>query len=59
MAYYKLKKDKRGEYYWVLIAGNGEPVAKSSEAYSSKQGAMRSIEWNQQNGSTEKVVEEE
>jgi uncharacterized protein YegP (UPF0339 family) len=33
----------RSEYYWILIAKNGKTIAKSSETYKRKRGAVRSI----------------
>ncbi len=36
-------KDKKGEFRFVLKAGNGEVIAMS-EGYSSKAGAMNGIE---------------
>lgn len=49
MAKYQLKKDAAGYYFWILKSSNGETVAKSSEAYSSKQGAETSIGWTRIN----------
>jgi hypothetical protein len=31
------------EYYWILIAKNGKTIAKSSETYKTKRGAVGSI----------------
>lgn len=31
------------EYYWILIAKNGKTIAKSSETYKRKAGAVKSI----------------
>lgn len=31
------------EYYWILIASNGKTIAKSSETYKRKAGAVRSM----------------
>lgn len=42
MAKYKVKKSVNNQYYWVLTAGNGEPVLKS-ETYTSKQGCLHGI----------------
>lgn len=55
MATYYIKKDLKGEYYWILRANNGETVCKSSESYDSKQGAEKSISWTQINGKTTDV----
>lgn len=32
------------QWYWILIAKNGRTIAKSSETYKRKAGAIRSIE---------------
>lgn len=32
-----------GEYYWILIAHNGKTIARSSETYKRKGGAVRSM----------------
>jgi len=42
MAKYKVFKDKKGEYRFNLVAGNGEVIA-SSEGYKTKQGALKGI----------------
>ncbi len=57
MATYYLKKDLSYQYYWILKSSNGETVCKSSESYDTKQGAKKSIEWNQSNGKTTDVVD--
>ncbi len=50
MATYQLKKDIAGYYFWILKSdNNGKTVAKSSEAYNSKQGAKESIAWTKAN----------
>lgn len=47
-----VKKSKNGatygpsvkpEYYWILIARNGKTIARSSETYKRKAGAVKSI----------------
>lgn len=46
MATFRLKKDSRNEFYWILKSDkNGETVAKSSESYVSRAGANNSISW--------------
>ncbi len=42
-AYYEIRKEKDGDFYFVLIASNGEPVAKS-EDYPTKSNARRGID---------------
>ena len=55
MATYYIKKDSKNQYYWILKSSNGDTVCMSSEAYDSKQGAKKSISWNQSNGKTENI----
>lgn len=58
MATYKIKKNSRDEYYWILKSDrNGEIVVMSSEGYASKQGAKNSIAWNQANGKTQNIID--
>ncbi len=52
MATYYIKKDDKAQYYWILVSSNGETVCMSSESYDSKQGAKKSLNWNQVNGKT-------
>ena len=40
---FDIKKDTKGEYYWVLSAANGEVLCKSTDGYVSKQGCKDSI----------------
>lgn len=50
MATYHLKKDSSDNYYWVLKSDkNYKIIAKSSESYESKQGALDSISWTKSN----------
>ena len=39
---FKIKKNAREEFFWVLVAGNGEPICMS-EGYQTKEGAVKSI----------------
>lgn len=55
MATYYIKRDSKSQYYWILKSNNGEIVCMSSEAYISKEGAKKSINWNQANGKTTDV----
>ena len=58
MATYIIRKDNKGEYYWVLRSDeNHKTVAMSSESYDSKQGAKHSVAWTQANGATMSVVD--
>lgn len=42
-AHYDLKKAKNGQFYFNLVAANGEVVA-TSEMYTQKSGAQRGID---------------
>lgn len=58
--YFKLKKsdkDTDQPYYFVLHAGNHEPIARS-EMYSTKAAAQNGIRSVQENGSTNDVRDE-
>lgn len=48
--------DVAGQYRWRLVAGNGEKVA-ASEAYASKQGAIRSAQHVKAWASTAQIVD--
>ncbi len=39
---FKIKKNGREEFFWTLVAGNGEPICVS-EGYQTKKGAVKSI----------------
>ncbi len=52
-----ITKDKRGEFRFVLKAGNGEVIA-SSEGYTSKAGANNGIESVRKNAPDAVVVDE-
>lgn len=41
--YYLKYKDARGEWRWTLRAGNHEPIAVSSEGYTTEQACDASI----------------
>lgn len=40
---YKLVDTGKPEYYWHIVARNGRIIAKSSETYTRKLGAVKSI----------------
>jgi len=52
-----ISKDKKGEFRFVLKAGNGEIIAMS-EGYASKSGAQNGIESVKKNAATATVVDE-
>lgn len=57
MGYYEIRKSDKitsQPYYFVLVAANGEIIAKS-EMYSSKQAAQTGIRSVQKNGPTEDI----
>ena len=59
MATYIIRKDNKGEYYWVLRSDeNYKTVAMSSESYDSKYGAKQSIAWTQANGKTTSIKDD-
>lgn len=59
MATYLIRKDNKGEYYWVLRSDeNYKTVAMSSESYDSKYGAKQSIAWTQANAATTSVKDD-
>jgi len=59
VATYIIRKDTKGEYYWVLRSDeNYKTVAMSSESYDSKQGAKQSIAWTQVNGPTTSITDD-
>lgn len=43
-AWKSVKTGKNCEYYWNFIAKNGREIARSSEVYSSKRSAIKSIQ---------------
>jgi uncharacterized protein len=40
---FDIKKDTKGEYYWVLNAANGQVLCKSTDGYTSMQSCKDSI----------------
>ena len=47
---FELKKDKKGQFFWSIKSKkNGESIAKSSESYTTRAAAMKSIEWMRKN----------
>ena len=34
---------QKGQYFWRIMAGNGNQLARSSETYNSKQSCLKSI----------------
>jgi uncharacterized protein YegP (UPF0339 family) len=41
MARFEIFRDRGGRYRWRLVAGNGEKVASSGEAFASRSNAAR------------------
>lgn len=39
---FKIKKNAREEFFWTLVARNGEPIC-TSEGYKTREGAVKSI----------------
>jgi uncharacterized protein YegP (UPF0339 family) len=48
---YKVKKDTRGQWYWVYYAKNREEISKSSESYVAKADCLHGIKLNKASGS--------
>lgn len=40
---YHVKRDKAGEYRWMLVAANGQTVATSGEGYTRKADCLHGI----------------
>lgn len=56
MAKYLVKRDTSGFYFWTLRSDkNFKTVAMSSESYDSKQNAIDSIIWTQNNATTKTI----
>ena len=53
-AHYDLKKASNGQFYFNLVAANGEPVA-TSETYPTKGNAKRGIDVVRRLASTAKI----
>lgn len=59
MAKYRLKRDTKNQFYWVLWSDkNNRAVAMSSESYVSKQSAQHSIEWTRVNAKDAELSDE-
>lgn len=56
-AKFSIKKSKNGKYHYILIAGNGEPVA-TSQMYTSKAGAMKGAEACQRAAAAATIVDD-
>ena len=56
MSTFDLKRSSNNQYYFVLVATNGEIIAKS-EMYVSRQGALNGIESVKQNAPIAKIVD--
>ena len=54
---YKVKKDSKGQWYWVYYARNGEAIARSSESYVRRADCTHSIDIVK-NSSSSPVTEE-
>jgi uncharacterized protein YegP (UPF0339 family) len=40
---FDMKKDSKGEWYWVLNAANGQVICKSTDGYKNRQDCLHSI----------------
>lgn len=52
---FKVKKNSAGEWYWDLVAGNGQVVATAGESFSTKDNAKRAAENVKTNAGTAPV----
>ena len=59
MATFKMKKDSKGEYYWILKSDkNGKIIAMSSESYIKKSDAEFGISWTRTNAKDAAYIDE-
>ncbi len=56
MAKFEINKSRNDQYYFVLKAGNGEPIA-TSEMYVSKQGCKHGINSVKNNAADAEVID--
>jgi len=56
--YFILYKDQKGEWRWTLRAANHEPICVSSEGYTTKQGALHSINLVKSGAASAKIYDE-
>ncbi|KQU16470.1 hypothetical protein ASG63_10045 [Methylobacterium sp. Leaf94] len=47
---YKMKKDAKGQWYWVYYAKNGEEISRSSESYAAKADSLHGLKLNKASG---------
>ena len=40
---FDIKKDSKGEWYWILNAANGEKLARSTDGYKNRQDCLHCI----------------
>ena len=58
MAEFQLYKDNAGEFRWRFVSDNGRTISVSSEGYTGKATAERSIEIMKEEGPTASVVDQ-
>ena len=44
MKHFLIKQNRAGQFYWVYVAGNGEPIARCTEYHPKRETVLRSIE---------------
>jgi uncharacterized protein YegP (UPF0339 family) len=54
---FKIKRSKDDQYYWILVAANGETLCQS-ETYTSKQSALKGIESCKVNAASAEIIDE-
>ena len=57
MAKFLITDDKKGEYRWKLISGNGQVIALSGESYKAKDSCVNGIEAIKRDAGTAQVFQ--
>ena len=53
---FKIKKNRKDEFFWELVAGNGELICMS-EAYQTKENAVKSINLVKLDGRGSEIID--
>lgn len=57
MAKFFITEDKKGEYRWKLVSGNGQIIANSGESYKAKDSCVSGIEAIKRDAGTAQVFQ--
>lgn len=57
MAKFLITEDKKGDYRWKLISGNGQVIATSGESYKAMDSCVNGIEAIKRDAGTAKVFQ--